>query len=354
MGDSLGMVVQGRPSTLGVTLDQMIYHAEMVARGAELALVVADLPFGSDHSPEQAVASATRFLKETLCQAVKIEGGRKMAPTIRAVVDAEIPVMGHVGLTPQSVRRFGGFKVQRDADQILDDARAVAEAGAFAVVLECVPAELAARITREVPIATIGIGAGAGCDGQVLVTPDLLGLFDGFQPKFVRRYAASATRSVRPCELTSPTSSPAASRTRPRVSAELPALDATDVARRPCRRPDPQALRPVRGRDRAARPRRRRAAAAPVPGLGGAGDGKAIRREWRARNFAGAAPFFHEVASLAEAEGHHPDLHLTGYREVAIEPDDPRRRRAHGERLHPRGEDRRDPFESSRPRRQDP
>lgn len=189
VGDSLGMVVQGKTSTLGVTLDQMIYHAEMVARGTEFALVVADLPFGSDHSPEQAVTSATRFLKETLCQAVKLEGGRNMAPTIRAVVDAEIPVMGHIGLTPQSVRRFGGFKVQRDADQILDDARAVAEAGAFAVVLECVPAELAARISREIPIATIGIGAGAGCDGQVLVTPDLLGLFEGFQPKFVRRYA---------------------------------------------------------------------------------------------------------------------------------------------------------------------
>ena len=189
VGDSLGMVVQGKASTLAVTLDQMIYHAEMVARGAETALVVADLPFGSDHSPDQAVASATRLLKETVCQAVKIEGGRKMAATIRAVVDAEIPVMGHVGLTPQSVRRFGGFKVQRDGDQILDDARAEAEAGAFAVVIECIPAELAARVTREIPIATIGIGAGPGCDGQVLVTPDLLGLISGFQPKFARRYA---------------------------------------------------------------------------------------------------------------------------------------------------------------------
>ena len=189
VGDSLGMVVQGRASTLGVTLDQMVYHAEMVARGAEVALVVADLPFGSDHSPAQAVASATRLLKETTCQAVKLEGGRKMAETIRAVVDAEIPVMGHVGMTPQSVRRFGGFKVQRDAEQILDDARAVAEAGAFAVVLECIPADLAARITREIPIATIGIGAGPGCDGQILVTPDLLGQFEGFRPKFVRQYA---------------------------------------------------------------------------------------------------------------------------------------------------------------------
>ena len=190
VGDSLGMVVQGKTSTLGVTLDQMIYHAEMVARGASTALVVADLPFGSyGASPEQAVTSATRFLKETQCQAVKLEGGRRVARTIRAVVDADIPVIGHVGLTPQSVRRLGGFKVQRDEDQIMDDARAVAEAGAFAVVLECVPAALAARVTREIPIATIGIGAGVGCDGQVLVTPDLLGLLDDFHPKFVRRYA---------------------------------------------------------------------------------------------------------------------------------------------------------------------
>ena len=190
VGDSLGMVVQGKTSTLGVTLDQMIYHAEMVARGASTALVVADMPFGSySVSPEQAVASATRFLKETQCQAVKLEGGRRVARTIRALVDADIPVIGHVGLTPQSVRRLGGYKVQRDEDQILDDARAVAEAGAFAVVLECVPAALAIRVTREISIATIGIGAGAGCDGQVLVTPDLLGLLDNFRPKFVRCYA---------------------------------------------------------------------------------------------------------------------------------------------------------------------
>jgi 3-methyl-2-oxobutanoate hydroxymethyltransferase len=190
VGDSLGLVVQGRPTTLGVTLDQMVYHAEMVARATTRALVVADLPFGSYHqSPAQAIASATRFLKETACQAVKLEGGRRMAATIRAVVEADVPVMGHVGLTPQSVRRLGGFKVQRDASEILDDARAVAEAGAFALVLECVPAEVAARVTAEVPIPTIGIGAGPGCDGQVLVTPDLLGLFEGFRPRFVRRYA---------------------------------------------------------------------------------------------------------------------------------------------------------------------
>ncbi len=190
VGDTLGMVVQGRSTTLGVTLDQMVYHAEMVARAAQRALVVADLPFGSYQvSREQAIVSASRFLKETQCQAVKLEGGRRMAATIRALVEADIPVMGHVGLTPQSVRKLGGYKVQRDAEEILDDARAVAEAGAFSIVLECVPTEIAARVTAEIPIPTIGIGAGPDCDGQVLVTPDLLGLFEGFRPKFVRRYA---------------------------------------------------------------------------------------------------------------------------------------------------------------------
>jgi 3-methyl-2-oxobutanoate hydroxymethyltransferase len=190
VGDSLGMVVQGRTTTLGVTLDQMVYHVEMVARAASRALVVADLPFGTYHaSTEQAITSATRFLKETQCQAVKLEGGRRSASMIRALVDADIPVMAHVGLTPQSVRRLGGFKVQRDAREILEDARAVADAGAFAIVLECIPSEIAAKVTAELPIATIGIGAGATCDGQVLVTPDMLGLFEGFRPKFVRRYA---------------------------------------------------------------------------------------------------------------------------------------------------------------------
>jgi 3-methyl-2-oxobutanoate hydroxymethyltransferase len=197
VGDTLGMVGQGHDTTLGVTLDQIVYHAEMVARGASRALVVADLPFLSyQPSIEQAIRSAGRCLKETRCGAVKLEGGKRMAETIRAIVDADIPVMAHVGLTPQSVRRFGGYKVQRDAEAILADAHAVAEAGAFAVVLECIPGELAARITSEIPIATIGIGAGPRCDGQVLVTPDLLGLFDEFRPKFVRRYADLGT-SVR-------------------------------------------------------------------------------------------------------------------------------------------------------------
>jgi 3-methyl-2-oxobutanoate hydroxymethyltransferase len=190
VGDTLGMVVQGHSTTLRVTLEQMVYHVEMVARGAKRALVVADMPFLSyQASTEQAILSAGRFLKETQCQAVKLEGGRRSAATIRALVNADIPVMGHVGLTPQSVRRLGGYKVQRDSGEILADARAVAEAGAFSVVLECVPSEVAARVTSELTIPTIGIGAGPQCDGQVLVTPDLLGLFEGFRPKFVRRYA---------------------------------------------------------------------------------------------------------------------------------------------------------------------
>jgi 3-methyl-2-oxobutanoate hydroxymethyltransferase len=190
VGDTLGMVVQGHDTTLRVTLDQMIYHAEMVGRAAKRALVVGDLPFLSyQASTEQAILSAGRFLKETQCKAVKLEGGRRVAETVRALVDAGIPVMGHVGLTPQSVRSLGGFKVQRDAESILDDARALADAGAFSLVVECVPVELARRVTASIPIATIGIGAGPACDGQVLVTPDLLGLFEAFTPRFVRRYA---------------------------------------------------------------------------------------------------------------------------------------------------------------------
>ena len=190
VGDSLGTVVQGWETTLRVTLDQMIYHAEMVARATKHALVVGDLPFGTYESGrEQALRSASRFLKETNCQAVKLEGGRRSSEIIRALVDAGIPVMAHVGLTPQSVRKLGGFKVQRDGPSLEADARAVADAGAFSVVLECVPGELALAVSASLPIPTIGIGAGAGCDGQVLVTPDLLGLFEGFRPKFVRRYA---------------------------------------------------------------------------------------------------------------------------------------------------------------------
>jgi 3-methyl-2-oxobutanoate hydroxymethyltransferase len=190
VGDSVGTTVQGRDTTLPVTLEQMIYHTEIVARAVNRALVVGDLPFLSYHvSKRQAIRSAGRMLKETNCQAVKLEGGVRMEETIRAVVDAEIPVMGHIGLTPQSVRRMGGYKVQRHEETLMADAQAVADAGAFAIVLECVPAAIAARITTELSIPTIGIGAGPDCDGQVLVAHDLLGLLDGFKPKFARRYA---------------------------------------------------------------------------------------------------------------------------------------------------------------------
>lgn len=190
VGDSMGTTIQGRDTTLAVTLEQVIYHTEMVARAASRALVVADLPFLSYHeSRRQAIRSAGRLLKETTCQAVKLEGGRRMAATIKAVVDAEIPVMGHVGLTPQSIRRFGGYKVQRGLEILLADAHAVADAGAFAVVLECIPADLAAKVTAELSIPTIGIGAGPRCDGQVLVIHDMLGMLGDFQPRFARRYA---------------------------------------------------------------------------------------------------------------------------------------------------------------------
>lgn len=190
VGDSLGTVVQGWSTTLRVTLDHMIYHTEMVSRSARRALVVGDMPFASyEGSTQDAFRSAARFLKETHCQAVKLEGGVRSADAIALLVESGIPVMGHVGLTPQSVRKFGGYKVQRDIERIVADAHAVADAGAFAIVLECVPQDVAARVTQELSIPTIGIGAGPHCDGQVLVTPDMLGLFEGFRPKFVRHYA---------------------------------------------------------------------------------------------------------------------------------------------------------------------
>jgi 3-methyl-2-oxobutanoate hydroxymethyltransferase len=190
VGDSVGMVVQGHPTSLPVTLRDIIYHTRCVVRGVRRALVVADLPFGSyQASPRQAVRSAARLMKEAGAQAVKLEGGARMADTVRAVVDAGIPVMGHVGLTPQSVHLLGGFKVQRDQAQLLADAQAVEAAGAFALVVESVPADAAARVTRAVGIPTVGIGAGVGCDGQVLVFHDLVGLFTDFTPKFVKKYA---------------------------------------------------------------------------------------------------------------------------------------------------------------------
>jgi 3-methyl-2-oxobutanoate hydroxymethyltransferase len=190
VGDSLGMVVQGHPDSLGVTLDEVIYHTRMVVRGARRSLVVADMPFMSYQvSPQQAVENAGRLVKEGGAQAVKLEGGVRSAAAVAAIAAADIPVVGHIGLTPQSVRRLGGFKVQRDAEQLLTDARTIEAAGAFALVVECVPADLAARVTAAVKVPTIGIGAGAGCDGQVLVTHDLLGLYDEFRPRFVKQYA---------------------------------------------------------------------------------------------------------------------------------------------------------------------
>jgi len=190
VGDSLGMVVQGAEHCLGVTLRDVIYHTQCVARGTRRALLIADLPFMTYQvSRWRAVANAGRLVQKGGAHAVKLEGGERSAKVIDAVVAADIPVMAHVGMTPQSVRRFGGFRVQRDANRILADAKAAESAGAFAIVLECIPAEVATRVTRELTIPTIGIGAGAGCDGQVLVGQDLLGLFDDVRPKFVRRYA---------------------------------------------------------------------------------------------------------------------------------------------------------------------
>lgn len=190
VGDSLAMVVQGHDTTLPVTLDQIIYHAEMVGRAVRRALVVVDLPFASYHvGMQQAIAAAARVLKETRCQAVKLEGGVEQAATIEALVRTGIPVMAHVGLRPQSVRQMGGYRVQRDEQKLMDDARAAEDAGAFAIVLECIPSPLAEKLTGALEIPAIGIGAGAGCDGQVLVTNDLLGLTAGHVPRFVRAQA---------------------------------------------------------------------------------------------------------------------------------------------------------------------
>ena len=190
VGDSMSMVVQGHENTLPVTLDEIIYHAEMVGRAVEQALVVVDMPFPTYHlGRHRAIESAGRILKETRCQAVKLEGGADQAETIAALGAAGIPVMAHVGLRPQSVHRMGGYRVQRDAAQLLADAQAAEDAGAFAIVLECIPAQVAAKITQSVRIPTVGIGAGPDCDGQVLVLHDLLGLTSGYVPRFVKKYA---------------------------------------------------------------------------------------------------------------------------------------------------------------------
>lgn len=194
VGDSLGMVVLGYEDTLPVTMEDMIHHTAAVCRGAKNTLVVGDMPFMSYQvSVEEAVYNAGRLMKEGRCQAVKLEGGASVCSQIRAITNASIPVMAHIGLTPQSINAFGGFKVQGKSEEaakkLLEDAKAVEEAGAFAVVLECVPAKLAELISKSISIPTIGIGAGAGCDGQILVYQDMLGLFSDFTPKFVKKYA---------------------------------------------------------------------------------------------------------------------------------------------------------------------
>jgi 3-methyl-2-oxobutanoate hydroxymethyltransferase len=194
VGDSLGMVVQGESSTLPVTLDEMVYHTRIVSRGCTRAHLVADMPFMSyQASVEDGLRAAGRLMKEGRAEAVKLEGGVAAAELVRRLVSAGIPVMGHVGMTPQSVHQFGGFKLQGRTDEqrarILADARAIADAGAYAIVIETVPQALAAEITRAVPAVTIGIGAGRECDGQVMVMHDLLGLEPAWKPRFVRRYA---------------------------------------------------------------------------------------------------------------------------------------------------------------------
>lgn len=202
VGDSLGQVVCGYDSTLPVTLDAMIHHGAAVVRGVRRALVVVDMPFLSfGVSPEDTLRNAGRVLRETGAQAVKLEGGgAEIVPHVRKLVAAGIPVMGHVGLTPQSVNALGGYRVQGrgdDAERIAADATRLADAGCFSIVLELVPRELAARVTRDVPVPTIGIGAGRDVDGQVLVLPDMLGLNDEFQPRFLRRFAELAEESRR-------------------------------------------------------------------------------------------------------------------------------------------------------------
>ncbi len=208
VGDSLGMVVQGHDNTLGVTMDEMVYHTRMVARGRQRALVVGDMPFLSYQvSVTDAVANAGRLIKEGGAECVKLEGGINVADTVARLSQVDIPVMGHIGLTPQSVHRMGGHKVQGRKggdgpgarERLLADARALQDAGAFAIVIEGVPADLASAITAEVAIPTIGIGAGVGCDGQVLVLNDVVGLEDRIAPRFVKRYAelgAIASRAV--------------------------------------------------------------------------------------------------------------------------------------------------------------
>ncbi|MDD5719381.1 MAG: 3-methyl-2-oxobutanoate hydroxymethyltransferase [Candidatus Krumholzibacteria bacterium] len=201
VGDSLGQVLLGHTSTLPVTLAAMLHHARAVTRAGTGLPVIADLPYGSFHiDPRRTVRAALKLVQQARVQAVKLEGGRRRRDHLAALQDAEIPVMGHLGLTPQSLNRFGGYKVQgrdaKSAEQLLADAQFLDEAGCFAIVLECIPAALASRISASVSIPTIGIGAGVGCDGQVLVIHDMLGLQDDFQPRFVKRYAELSGAAV--------------------------------------------------------------------------------------------------------------------------------------------------------------
>lgn len=201
VGDSLGMVMLGYENTLPVTMDDMIHHTRAVARGAKKALVVGDMPFMSFHGDiNETVKNAGRFIKEANAHCVKLEGGAQFCREIEAITRASIPVMGHIGLTPQSFNAFGGFKVQGknavDAQKIMDDARAIEEAGAFAVVLECVPSKLAEKITNSIGIPTIGIGAGSYCDGQILVNQDMLGMYKDFTPKFVKKFDDLGNRYI--------------------------------------------------------------------------------------------------------------------------------------------------------------
>ncbi len=201
VGDSLGMVVLGYPNTVPVTMDDMVRHAAAVSRGASRPLLIGDMPFGSYQTgPTDALRNAARFLKEAGMDAVKLEGGHETVPIVRALVENGIAVMAHVGLTPQRVAQFGGFKTQaksaRAARQLIDDAVALEDAGAFAIVLESIPAPVAAMVTERIGVPTIGIGAGIDCDGQVLVLHDVLGLYGDFKPKFAKRYAEIGTAVV--------------------------------------------------------------------------------------------------------------------------------------------------------------
>ncbi len=194
VGDSVGMVLLGYDSTIPVTMEEMLHHIKAVKRGTKHAFLIGDMPFMSYQvSCENAVQNAGRFIKEGGCDAVKVEGGREMLPRIKAIIDSGIPVLGHIGLTPQSVNKLGGYKVQgtdpASAKKLIRDASALADGGCFALILECVPSPLAGKITRNISIPTIGIGAGEQCDGQILVTHDIIGYLDRFSPKFVKKYS---------------------------------------------------------------------------------------------------------------------------------------------------------------------